>query len=108
MWDCPDSQEVGLEAAILERVRNSSLVECSCADNVTGLKHRTEAADGRRQAAHGRGAFGSSCEASAQAGVGANRSANAGMSSVIEGENPSHRKPEGSWATAVVPGSVGT
>jgi hypothetical protein len=27
MWDCPDSQEVGLEAAILERVRNSSLVE---------------------------------------------------------------------------------
>jgi hypothetical protein len=33
----PDSQEVGLEAAILERVRNSSLVECACADNVTGL-----------------------------------------------------------------------
>jgi hypothetical protein len=27
MWDCPDSQEVGLEAATLERVRNSSLVE---------------------------------------------------------------------------------
>ncbi len=44
MWDCPDSQEVGLEAAILERVRNSSLVEWSCADNVTGLKHSTEAA----------------------------------------------------------------
>jgi hypothetical protein len=44
MWDCPDSQEVGLEAAILERVRNSSLVEWSCADNVTGLKHRAEAA----------------------------------------------------------------
>ena len=32
-----DSQEVGLEAAILERVRNSSLVEYTCADNVTGL-----------------------------------------------------------------------
>ena len=45
MWDCPDSQEVGLEAAILERVRNSSLVEWSCADNVTGLKPRAEAAD---------------------------------------------------------------
>ena len=44
MWDCPDSQEVGLEAAILERVRNSSLVEWSRADNVTGLKHRAEAA----------------------------------------------------------------
>jgi hypothetical protein len=45
MWDCIDSQEVGLEAAILERVRNSSLVEWSCADNVTGLKFRAEAAD---------------------------------------------------------------
>jgi hypothetical protein len=45
LWGCPDSQEVGLEAAILERVRNSSLVECPCADNVTGLKQRTEAAD---------------------------------------------------------------
>ena len=37
MWDYLDSQEVGLEAAILERVRNSSLVKWSCADNVTGL-----------------------------------------------------------------------
>jgi hypothetical protein len=37
MWDCPDNQEVGLEAAILERVRNSSLVKWSRADNVTGL-----------------------------------------------------------------------
>jgi hypothetical protein len=39
MWDCPDNQEVGLEAAILERVRNSSLVKWSRADNVTGLSH---------------------------------------------------------------------
>ena len=39
-----DSQEVGLEAAILERVRNSSLVEWFCADNVVGLKHTAEAA----------------------------------------------------------------
>jgi hypothetical protein len=44
MWDRPDNQEVGLEAAILERVRNSSLVKWSCADDVTGLKHGTEAA----------------------------------------------------------------
>jgi hypothetical protein len=43
MWDCSDSQEVGLEAAILERVRNSSLVKRSCADNITGLKLSTEA-----------------------------------------------------------------
>jgi hypothetical protein len=45
MWEREDSQEVGSEAAILERVRNSSLVEWSCADNVTGLKLKAEAAD---------------------------------------------------------------
>ena len=44
MSECIDNQEVGLEAAILERVRNSSLVKCSGADNVTGLKLDTEAA----------------------------------------------------------------
>jgi hypothetical protein len=47
MWERKNSQEVGLEAATLERVRNSSLVEWSCADNVTGLKPRAEAADFR-------------------------------------------------------------
>ncbi len=36
-WVCTDSQEVGLEAAILERVRNSSLVKRTGADNGTGL-----------------------------------------------------------------------
>ena len=51
---CRDSQEVGLEAAILERVRNSSLVERICADNVTGLKHPAEDRD---HASDGRGAF---------------------------------------------------
>ena len=45
MWDRPNSQDVGLEAAIIERVRNSSLVEWSRADNVSGLKPDTEAAD---------------------------------------------------------------
>ena len=43
MWDRGDNQEVGLEAATLERVRNSSLVKWFCADNVTGLKHTAEA-----------------------------------------------------------------
>ncbi len=43
MWDCSDSQEVGLEAATLQRVRNSSLVKRSCAENITGLKLDTEA-----------------------------------------------------------------
>ena len=38
-----NSQDVGLEAAIIERVRNSSLVECMGADNVPRLKHHTEA-----------------------------------------------------------------
>jgi hypothetical protein len=47
LWCCPDSQEVGLEAAILERVRNSSLVEWCRADNVPGLKPRTDAAESR-------------------------------------------------------------
>ena len=37
MWSCSDNQEVGLEAATLERVRNSSLVEGPRADNVPGL-----------------------------------------------------------------------
>ena len=41
----PDSQDVGLEAAIIERVRNSSLVECAGADNVARLKRPTEAVD---------------------------------------------------------------
>ena len=49
MWERKDSQEVGSEAATLKRVRNSSLVEWSCADNVTGLKSRAEAADFRRK-----------------------------------------------------------
>jgi hypothetical protein len=40
-----DNQEVGSEAAILERVRNSSLVECAGAENVTGLKPHTEAVE---------------------------------------------------------------
>jgi hypothetical protein len=43
MWGRRDNQEVGLEAAILERVRNSSLVKWSCADNVAGLKRAAEA-----------------------------------------------------------------
>ena len=49
MWDRPDSQEVGLEAAILERVRNSSLVEWFRADNLPGLKLGAEAADAPRE-----------------------------------------------------------
>ena len=81
MWSCGDSQEVGLEAATLERVRNSSLVERDCAENVTGLKRRTEARDGA-------GRPGSMVEERRVCGegrlkrdVGAYTSENAGMSS---------------------------
>ena len=45
MWGCTDNQDVGLEAATIQRVRNSSLVKWPCAENVTGLKHVTEATD---------------------------------------------------------------
>ena len=40
-----NSQDVGLEAATIERVRNSSLVECAGTDNVSRLKQDTEAMD---------------------------------------------------------------
>ena len=43
----PDNQEVGLEAATLERKRNSSLVKWARAENVTGLKPYTEALTSR-------------------------------------------------------------
>jgi hypothetical protein len=91
MWDCTDSQEVGLEAAILERVRNSSLVEWSCADNSTGLKSRAEAAgfcvsrSGRRASMLQR-----------SGGItrrGAVSSENAGMSSERGVRNPSAESP---------------
>ena len=43
MWGYLNNQDVGLEAAIIERVRNSSLVEWRCAENTAGLKPDTEA-----------------------------------------------------------------
>jgi hypothetical protein len=50
MWERIDNQEVGLEAAILQRKRNSSLVKRACAKNITGLKLSTEAAGSRMRA----------------------------------------------------------
>ncbi len=112
----PNSQDVGLEAAIIERVRNSSLVECARADNVARLKHRTDAVDIRfsrvaRPCKRKLGMVGerSALRRSLIARTGGARGrANAGMSSVIGCVNHPHRKPEGSWATSVVPGSVGS
>ena len=84
MSRCTDNQEVGLEAATLERVRNSSLVEWHGADNPTGqsmvpkLGDSTESVGERRQA-H---------EAAAEASRGGLPSANVGMSNREVGCEP--------------------
>src|ERR671920_678573 len=77
MWGRPDNQEVGLEAAILERVRNSSLVKWSCADNVTGLKHGSEAAGALLRAVGERSDASEAAGGTSRGGLG---SENAGMS----------------------------
>src|SRR5215831_12797008 len=91
MWRCANSQEVGLEAATLERVRNSSLVECPRADNGAGLKLCTETVD--LPLVNGRGAFGRG-EGRPGRAPGASRSANAGMSSDKAREKRVRRKPK--------------
>ncbi len=81
MSGCRDNQDVGSEAAIIERVRNSSLVKCSGADNVAGLKRSTEAVDcpGNRMMV---GERSPGREGIPIRSAGARRSENAGMSSV--------------------------
>lgn len=54
-WEGLDSQDVGLEAAIIKRKRNSSLVESACAEDVTGLNHAPKLRQWRKLL--GRGAF---------------------------------------------------
>ena len=105
MCDCPDSQEVGLEAATLERVRNSSLVEWSRADNLPGLKPEAEAAD-RPFVDGGRGAL-SAPRSRPVRGGGVLRSENAGMSSVRNVSKRSHRMAEVSAARFILGGLVG-
>ena len=56
MSEDTDNQDVGLEAATIERVRNSSLVKCPGADNVAGLKRNTETVESSERVI-GRGAF---------------------------------------------------
>ena len=86
-------------------MRNSSLVEWSCAENVPGLKLATEAV-GSRFIWNGRGAFsGQRSQCVSYGGV--LRSENAGMSSDNPGENPGHRKPKVSYATLIDVGLVG-
>ena len=45
MWIRIDNQDVGSEAATIERVRNSSLVKWIRAENSAALKRGNEAAD---------------------------------------------------------------
>ena len=81
-------------------MRNSSLVEGSCAENVTGLKSTTEAAVlpiYRREV----GERSQGAEARDVSPGGALGSENAGMSSDNPGENPGHRKPKVSYATLI-------
>ena len=91
MSDCRDNQDVGLEAATIQRVRNSSLVKWSGADNSTGLKHGAEATDFSASWS-GRGAS----ILPRSGGVnrrGARSSENAGMSSERGVRNPSAVSP---------------
>ena len=102
MSECIDNQEVGLEAAILERVRNSSLVKCSGADNVTGLKLVTEAADAHFLrivcVVEERSVCLRRCAVRHAGGI---RSANADMSSDKGSEKLPRRKPKVSCATFI-------
>ena len=84
-------------------MRNSSLVEWCCAENPTGLKPSTEAAD----LAHGvaqRGVVGERSALGRRQTVktaGRGGSANAGMSSEKAGENPARRKAKDSYGRFV-------
>ncbi len=82
-------------------MRNSSLVEGPCAENVTGLKSTTEAAAPMSESkSGGRGALPGRRSRRVNS-CGALGSENAGMSSDNPGENPGHRKPKVSYATLI-------
>ena len=63
-------------------MRNSSLVERDCAENVTGLKHGTEAGDTSKEVVVGERSVGG--EGVSARNVGAYRSENAGISSDMQ------------------------
>ena len=81
-------------------MRNCSLVEESCAENVTGLKSTTEAA-APTFIGRGVGERSQGVEAEGVSRSGALGSENAGMSSDNPGENPGHRKPKVSYAMLI-------
>ena len=91
MWIRSDNQDVGLEAATIQRVRNSSLVEWVCAENDRGSSLTPKLR--MRRNPRGRGAFHGRRSRTGRYGGGHGRE-NAGMSSEKTGENPVRRKPE--------------
>ena len=106
MWQREDNQEVGLEAAIFEGKRNSSLVERGRAENSRGLKHGAEATGGipsKWRSFRGRGALQRRRSRTVRTGGGAAR-ADADMSSDKTGEKPVRRKPKVSWGRFIRPG----
>ena len=87
-------------------MRNSSLVESACAEDVTGLRHKPKLRKiprilvGERSVGRRRDA--------ARPHPGGIRSENAGTSSEKAGENPAGRKSKVSRGRLVRPGEVGT
>jgi hypothetical protein len=85
-------------------MRNSSLVEWVCAENITGLKPNTEAAGFSYT-----GAVGERCRSLRRRTVrsaGGPTSAYADMSNDKQGEKPCRRKPKVSWVKLIFPGLV--
>jgi hypothetical protein len=107
MWERRDNQEVGLEAAILQRKRNSSLVKRACAKNVTGLKHDAEAAGSGFLAPERSGSIPVACEGRPARTAGGTGSDYADTSSDKMGEKPIRRKSKVSWVKVICSGLVG-
>ena len=105
MCRCTNNQEVGLEAATLERVRNSSLVECRRADNPTGqsILPKLRMRDLSRMVGERRRRG----EAVAEAAVECRRVRMSERVTEKWSANLHHRKPEGSAARMIRGGLVG-
>ena len=86
-------------------MRNSSLVECLCADNVPGLSILPKLRNCANNTV-GRGAFHIG-RRKIERTSGQYGSENAGVSNEKTGENPVRRKPKDSRGRFVLPGEVG-
>ena len=86
-------------------MRNSSLVESSCADNVTGLSIEPKPRLSSLLLGVEEHSVGSRSQPERVGG--SIRRENAGMSNEKGGEIPPRRKPKVSWVKVVFPGLVG-